>query len=133
MDSTNEGDDREWFRRHVRSGDFEVIQVIAETMRLEFGDSIDAHPGGIRVEAGVVNRAFRMAAWVILKEAESLEDEPGVQIWVLRQVALGRLWEHGVLGETAERLLDLEPGLSDAWLAYLALAPSSVIDDLLGP
>lgn len=132
MNSRNEGDNRGKFRRHVRSSDFEVIQSIAETMRLEFGDSIDAHPGGTGSEAGAINRAFRMAAWVILKEAGSLEDEPGVQMWVLRQVALGRLHDLGVESTPAERLLDQEPKLGDAWLAYMALAPRTVIDDLMG-
>ena len=40
-------------------------------MRAEFGDSIDAHPGGVGTEAGEVNRAFRMAAYAILKGAGS--------------------------------------------------------------
>ena len=133
MDSTNEREDRDRFRRQVRSADFEVIRSIAETMRSEFGDSIDAHPGGTASEAGAINRAFRTAAWVILKEAGSLEDEPGVQMWVLRQVALHRLLEVGVIGTRADGLLDLEPGLGDAWLAYMALAPASVIDELMKP
>ena len=91
MDSMHEGDDREGFRRHVRSADFETIRVIAETMRAEFGDSIDAHPGGVGSEAGVVNRAFRMATYAILKGAGSPGAEPAVRTWALRQVALGRL------------------------------------------
>ena len=131
MASTNEGDDQERFRRHVRSADFETIRVIAETMRAEFGGAIDAHPGGVGSEAGVVNRAFRMAAWVILKKAGSLDDEPAVRTWALRQVALGRLCDHGLSGPPAEVLLDLEPGLGDAWLAYMALSPATVIGDLI--
>ena len=132
MASTNEGDDQERFRRHVRSSDFETIRMIAEAMREEFGDSIDAHPGGVGSEAGVVNRAFRTAAYVILKRAGSLGDEPAVRTWAVRQVALGRLCDLGLVGPRAERLLGLEPGLGDAWLAYLALAPATVIDDLIG-
>ena len=73
-----------------------------------------------------------MAAWVILKEAGSLDHEPGVQMWVLRQVALGRLQDLGMEVAEVERLLDLEPDLRDAWLAYLALAPATVIDDIRG-
>ena len=109
-----------------------TIRALDGALREEFGAAIDAHPGGVRVEAGAINRAFRMAAWVILREAGSLDDEPGVQMWVLRQVALGRLQDLGLEGPRAEGLLDLEPGLGDAWLAYLALAPESVIDDLMG-
>ncbi len=101
-------------------------------MRLEFGEAIDAHPGGVGTEAGVVNRAFRLATYAILKGAGSLEDEPAAVLgWVLRHVALGRLHELGVVGPRAEGLLDLEPGLGDAWLAYLALAPATVIEDLI--
>ena len=133
MASMNEGDDREGFRRHIRSAYFQTIRLIAETMRSEFGDAIDAHPGGVGTEAGAINRAFRMTASVILKEADSPEvDRAAVRTWVLRQVALGRLCAHGVSGPPAEVLLDLEPDLGDAWLAYVALAPEFVIDDLMG-
>ncbi|MDB5350086.1 MAG: hypothetical protein JWN86_1333 [Planctomycetota bacterium] len=133
MDSMQGAADRETFRRHVRSADFQTIQVIAEAMRSEFGEEIDAHPGGPGVRAGAMNRALRIAAWVILKEAGSLEDdEADVQMAVLRQVALGRLHELGLFGPPAEVLVASEPNLYDAWLAYMALAPSSVIDDLIG-
>jgi hypothetical protein len=50
----------------------------------------------------------------------------------LRQAALGRLADEGAVGQQAERLLGMEPGLRDAWLAYLALAPDVVIGTLLG-
>ena len=132
MDSMHEGDDREGFRRQVRSADYESIRLIAEAMRAEFGDSIDAHPGGVGSEAGAINRAFRMANYAILKGAGSQKDEPEVWTWALRQVALGRLCDLGLSGPPAEGLLDLEPGLGDAWLTYVALAPATVIDDLMG-
>jgi hypothetical protein len=41
------------------------------------------------------------------------------------------LHELGVVGPQAEALLDREPTLGDAWLAYLVLAPATVINDLL--
>lgn len=122
MDKTKGGN----YRR-----EFEVIRTIAETMRAGFGNSIDAHPGGTGSEAGAINQAFRLAASVILNEAGLLEDESGVRTWVLRQVALGRLLEAGVIGAPADALLDLEPDLGDAWLAYVALATESVVVDLL--
>jgi hypothetical protein len=50
---------------------------------------------------------------------------------VLRQAALRRLTELGVRLEQAEVLVSSEPKLGDRWLAYLALAPGSVIDDLI--
>lgn len=57
-------------------------------------------------------------------------DLAAVLTWALRRTALRRLVEQGA----AEGLLDLAPGLGDRWLAYLALAPATIIDDLLaGP
>jgi hypothetical protein len=50
---------------------------------------------------------------------------------VLRQAALRRLMELGVRSEQAEVLVSSKPRLGDRWLAYLALAPVSVIDDLI--
>ena len=41
-----------------------------------------------------------------------------------------RLAELGVRDEQAEILASSEPNLGDSWLAYLSLAPISVIDDL---
>jgi hypothetical protein len=39
--------------------------------------------------------------------------------------------EHGVPPEKAEVLVSSEPRLGDPWFAYLALAPVTVIDDLI--
>ena len=44
-----------------------------------------------------------------------------------------RFVEARLPGPTVESLLDAGPGLGDAWPAYLALAPPSVIRDLLEP
>ena len=104
------------------------ILVIAEALRAEFGVSIDAHPGGEGIEAGAVNRAFRVMVRVIVSEA----DDPAIIVThLLRQAALRRLAEVGVRSEQAEVLVSSEPNLRDRWLAYLALAPRSVIDDLI--
>jgi hypothetical protein len=50
---------------------------------------------------------------------------------VLRQAALRWLMELGVGTEQTEVLVSSEPRLGDRWLAYLALAPGPVIDDLI--
>ena len=122
--------DHEAFERTVEVG---LILGIAEALREEFGVGIDAHPGGVGNEAGVVNRAFRSAAKRILRSiVPKGGDLAGVLTWVLRLAALRRLAEAGVVGQRAEILLGSEPGLGDAWLAYLGLAPASVLDDLLG-
>ena len=109
-----------------------LILGIAEALRAEFGDSIDAHPGGLGSEAGVVNRAFRAAATRILKTIVPIgEDLDDVVTFVLRRSALLRLSEVGVDGGRAAALLDSEPGLGDAWLACVTLAPASVLEDLI--
>ncbi len=114
--------------------EFQMILGIAETLREEFGVGIDAHPGGHGNEAGVVNCAFRLVVGLILGGVVSPGDDPAVVLtWALRQVALRRLAEAGVEDGLAEGLLGSESGSGDRWLAYLALAPDSVINDMLAP
>jgi hypothetical protein len=113
--------------------EFSMVQEIAGAMRAEFGVAIDAHPGGVGVEAGAVNRAFRAAVEVILGGTISPIDDPdSVVTWILRRTALRRLEELGVSGPQAEALLVMEPTLGDRWLTYLALTSSSVIEDIVG-
>lgn len=123
------------FEGYGQTVEFQMIQRIAEALREEFGVGIDAHPGGEGNDAGVVNRAFQATARAILVGAVSpMDDLAAVQRGALRHAARLRLVELGMDGGRAEHLLDLEPGLGDRWLAYLALAPASVLDDLLsGP
>ena len=107
------------------------VLMIAEALREEFGVSIDAHPGGDGIEAGVVNRAFRVMARVIVADHLAEGDDPAIIVThLLRKAALRWLAELGVRSEQAEVLVSSEPNLGDSWLAYLALAPISVIDDL---
>jgi hypothetical protein len=109
-----------------------MVLALAEALREEFGVAIDAHPGGEGIEAGSINRAFRAAARTIVASATTAGDDPAtVLTHVLRQAALRRLAELGVRPEQAEVLVSSEPNLGDRWLAYLALAPGSVIDDLI--
>lgn len=127
----HEKDEPSDFDAYGRTAEFQMIVGIAEALREEYGVSIDAHPGGEGNEAGVVNRAFRAAARVILGSIVSPEDgSAAVLTWALRQVALRRLVELGVEDGLAEGLLDQEPGLGDRWPAYVALAPASVVNDL---
>ncbi len=108
-----------------------TVLAIADALRDEFGVAIDAHPGGEENEAGSVNRAFRAAATVIVAGVVS-EDDPAILLThMLLQAALRRLTELGVRLEDAEVLVSSEPKLGDRWLAYLALATTSVIDDLI--
>ena len=120
------------FDAYGRTAEVALILGITESLREEFGEDIDAHPGGIGSEAGTVNRALRAVATRILKPIVTpKEDLPGVVTWVLRVAALHRVSELGVQGLEAEMLLDMEPTLGNAWLVYLALAPASVVGDLL--
>jgi hypothetical protein len=53
-----------------------------------------------------------------------------VVTYLLREAALRWLAELGVGPEQAEVVVSTEANLRDRWLAYMALAPISVIDDL---
>jgi hypothetical protein len=132
MDSMHEGGDPGQFQDGAWDHEFRIVLALAKALREEFGVGIDAHPGGIGSEAGVVNRAFRAVARVILGAATSPGDPAAVLTWALWQTALRRLHELGVSGRQAEALLGMEASLGDRWLAYLALAPTTVIDDLKG-
>ena len=121
--------DHEAYGRTVEAG---LILEIAQALRDEFGSSIDAHPGGKGSEAGVVNRAFRASVRRILGTIVPIgEDLDDVVTCVLRRSALLRLSEVGVDGGQAAGLLGSEPGLGDAWLACVALAPPSILVDLM--
>ena len=122
------------FDAYGRTVEFGLVLGIAEAWREEFGADVDAHPGGPGTEAGQVNRAYRAAARRIFRSiVPPSEDLMGVVAWALRQAARRRLAGDRLPGAVIEALLDAEPGLGDAWPAYLALAPPSVIRDLLEP
>ena len=118
--------------RYEQTVEVRLILEIAQSVRDEFGVTIDAHPGGKGSEAGVVNRAFRAAASRLLMTiVPAGEDMEGVETWAFRHAALRRLGVAGIAEEQARSLLNSEPRLGDLWLAYLSLAPISVIEDLL--
>ncbi len=122
------------FDAYGRTVEFSLVLGIAGALREEFGADVDAHPGGPGTEAGQVNRAYRAAARRIFRSiVPPREDLPGLVTWTLRQAARRRFIEARLSSPTIEDLLDAEPGLGDAWPAYLALAPPSVIRDLLEP
>ncbi len=105
-----------------------LVLALAQALRDEFGVGIDAQPGGEGIEAGSVNRAFLAATAVILSHCVS---GGGDLSHVLREVALRRLTELGVGHNRAEVVVSSEPRLGHRWLAYMALAPRTVIDDLI--
>jgi hypothetical protein len=108
------------------------VMVIAGALREEFSVGIDAHPGGEGTEPGDVNRAFRTVVRVIVGDFTADGADSAIILSnLLREVALRRLAELGVRPEQATVLISSEPKLGDAWIAYIALAPISVIDDLI--
>jgi hypothetical protein len=81
---------------------------------------------------GSVNTAFRAAARaIVIRYSTEGDDTTTLLTHVLRQAALRWLTDLGVRPEQAEVLVSSEPQLGDRWLAYLALAPVSVIEDLI--
>ena len=59
------------------------------------------------------------------------DDAAKILTWVLRLAARSRLTEIGVVAPLAVSPLDLEPGLGDASLAYLAMASREVVGELI--
>jgi len=126
------GDEPSRFDEYEQTMEFRLVLGIAEALREEFGVGIDAHPGGEGTEDGVVNRAFRAAARNILQTIVTPADDlPLVLTRTLRLAARRNLTEMGLCDDQAEGLLDSEPGLGNRWLAYLALVPAPVVNDLL--
>jgi hypothetical protein len=108
-----------------------AVLQIAAALRNEFGVGIDGHPGGDRTEAGVVNRAFQVTVrTIVADDVQEVDQTAKIVTKLLRKVALQRLMGVGVSPEQAEMLVSSEPKLGDAWLAYMTLAPKSVIDEL---
>lgn len=127
-----QGSESSRFDGYEQTVEFRLILGIAGALREEFGVGIDAHPGGEDTEAGPVNRAFRGAVRVLLGEYIPPDKMSGAMARMLRGAALRRLAELDVARDAAERVLVSEPNLGDSWLAYLALAPTSVIEEILG-
>jgi hypothetical protein len=102
------------FEADENTNEFQTTIEIAESLRAGFGTDIDAHPGGVTVEAGQVNSTLNIAANCILKAIVADESElRGWLTWVMRRAAESRLAAAGVSGEVAASLVDLESGLGD--------------------
>src|SRR4051794_37576368 len=88
---------------------FRLVLGIVEALRGEFGAEIDAHPGGVGVEAGVVNRLLRVVVSCTLRSKQTSDvDLPVVKTRVLRQTALLHLEQAGIIGPRANAVLNHE-------------------------
>jgi hypothetical protein len=113
-----------------RAAEYRTVFKIAESLREEFGVGIEAHPGGDNVEAGQINRAFRVISKCVLRGIALPEEElPCLLTSVLRVIAERAL--EAACVSAPQAALMLEQGAGDPWYAYLSLAPPSVILDLL--
>jgi hypothetical protein len=111
-----------------------LILALAEALRAEFGVGVDAHPGGEGVDAGVVNRAFRVAVRCTLGRPYGSKDGRTLDLAsILRKAAARRLVEAGTPEGVAEMVARSESRLGEAWPAYLLIAPASVIREILVP
>ena len=74
-----------------------AVLLIAQALRDEFGEEIDAHPGGDQIEAGAVNRAFRAVVRSIVGgDKADVERSTTILTSLLREVALRRILELGI-------------------------------------
>jgi hypothetical protein len=116
-----------------RTAEFALVLGIAEALRQELGDQIDAHPGlHDPADAGQVNRAFCAVARHILRTiAVSEEGRAQLLTAILVQIARHRLAAHGLDEPQIEFLLAQEPAGRDDWSAFLILMPWEEIPLLL--
>jgi hypothetical protein len=120
------------FEEYGLTREVNLVLGLAEVLREEFGVAIDAQPGGAGSVAGPINRAFLASARLILKAiVPPSANLPDLTTWVMRCAARRRLSGFGMPEGKVEAVLDSEPALGDPWLAYLALSPDSVIEDVV--
>jgi hypothetical protein len=113
------------FDTYEQTSEFALIATIAETIRRELGDEVEACPGCWSPEqAEPLNRVYRALARRFLETVVSpRHDLSGLVSWVLRKLVLRRLAVGGLDELRIKVLLELEPGTPDDWLGFLLLVP----------
>jgi hypothetical protein len=113
------------FERYVHTPVLATVAAIAETVRQELGDDVEACPRLARPEqAEPLNRLFRALVRRLLEPiVESRHDLSRVSSWVLRELTQRRLAASGLDDRQIQILLELEPGTPDDWLTFLLLVP----------
>jgi hypothetical protein len=113
------------FERYVDTPTLATVALIAETIRQQLGDEVEACPGCTRPEqAEPLNRLFRAVVRRLLEPiVESSHDLSRVTSWILRKLTQERLTAGGLDERQIRMLLELEPGTPDDWLTFLLLVP----------
>jgi hypothetical protein len=116
---------RVMFERFVHTPVLATVALIAETIRQELGDEVEACPGCARPEqAEPLNRLFRALVRRLLEPVVgSGPDLARVSSWILRKLTQERLTAGGLDEHQIKILLELEPGTPDDWLTFLLLVP----------
>jgi hypothetical protein len=116
---------RVMFERYVHTPVLVTVALIAETIRQELGDEVEACPGCARPEqAEPLNRLFRALVRRLLEPiVGSGHDLSRVTSWILRKLTQERLAAGGLNEQQTKMLLELEPGTPDDWLTFLLLVP----------
>jgi hypothetical protein len=107
----------------AHSGEFRLIQDIAEALRVEIGAEMEEQPGfRDAAEAGQVNRAFCIMARCVLQTKIPLGVKLADRLTsLLSQAAQQRLELGGLTAAQIQQLLEMEPTGRDDWCAFLIL------------
>jgi hypothetical protein len=121
------------FDAHERPAALALIEAIATALRTELAGEIEEQPGfRDPLEAGQVNRAFRITARTILRTITAHADDLSALLnSVLLRLAWRRLAAELLDTREIEHLLGLEPAARDDWLIFLILTTRSEIEHLL--
>ena len=105
------------------SGEFRLIQEIAEALRAEIGPEIEEQPGFLDPdEAGQVNRAFCIVARCVLQTKIPPGETVAERVTsVLFAAARERLELGGLTAQQTQQILEMEPAERVDWYAFLIL------------
>ena len=109
-----------------------LVELIAQAIRDELGEEIDAYPGFRAPErSDPINRAFRAVVAAILNR--NLAHAPQELSPTLRLIAERRLVMDAFDALLIKRLLDEEPGSPDDWMVFLILSSRQQVTDVFRP
>jgi hypothetical protein len=110
-----------------------LLERIAEAIREELGEAIDAYPGCRSPEgADPINRAFRAVVRRLVEDDDHHKSVLDRNVSkVLRVLADRRLARKGWADHDVKSLIEDEPGSPDDWLTFLILSSRSQIEPLL--